>query len=39
MKAYGGMTAINLSPSTLGAKPKGDETIALSKFFSVCIEE
>lgn len=39
MKAYGGITAINLSPSTLGATPKGDEIIALSKFFSVCIEK
>ncbi|KAE8650753.1 hypothetical protein Csa_017509 [Cucumis sativus] len=39
IKAYGGMTAINLSSSTLGATSKGDEIIALSKFISVSIEK
>jgi hypothetical protein len=36
---YAGITAINRSPSTLGAKPNGDATMALSNFFKVCIKQ
>jgi hypothetical protein len=36
---YAGITAINRSPSTLGAQPNGDATMALSNFFKVCIKQ
>lgn len=34
---YGGITASNRWPSGVGFKPKGDEIIALSTAFKVCI--
>ena len=33
MNTYGGITAISRSPSALGFKPNGDETIAFSNCF------
>ena len=39
MTTYGGITAINRSPSTLGLKPNGEATTALSNFLMVCIKQ
>jgi hypothetical protein len=39
MTTYGGITAINRSPSTLGLKPNGEATMALSNFLMVCVKQ
>lgn len=36
MSSYGGIAAINRSPSVLGFKPKGDSIMAVSIFFKAC---
>ena len=39
MTTYGGITAINCSPSTLGLKPNREATMVPSNFFKVCIKQ